>query len=189
MPDLTPTTPLGSTEVRSVRHGVLSLEENSGLALASLALRRGVDKPAPFGLFLPGPGGWVENTEVAAFWTGPDQWMFEAPGRAESDFAADLSQRCPHNSVTDQTDGFVAFEIRSSNGEPAILSLMAKLVNLDPARITPGSASRTGFKHMSVFVIRRAPDHLAVLGMRSAATTLWHELETAIARQTAVPLP
>jgi sarcosine oxidase subunit gamma len=36
---------------------------------------------------------------------------------------------------------------------------------------------------MSVFVIRRAPDRLAILGMRSAAETLWHVIETASRRQ------
>ena len=35
---------------------------------------------------------------------------------------------------------------------------------------------------MSVFVIRRSEDRLAVLGMRSAAGTLWHVLDAAAKR-------
>lgn len=183
MPDLKPTTALGGETARTLRVGALRLEENSGLALASLALRRGgAGQPAPFGLSLPGPGGWAGNDVAAAFWTGPDQWMIEGPGRAGSDFAADLVRRCPSGSVTEQTDAFVAFEIQSAAGEPPILALMSKLVNLHPARLAPGSATRTGLEHMNAFIVRRATDQLAILGMRSAARTLSYALETAISR-------
>lgn len=182
MPDLKPATALGGDVPRSVRHGALLLEENSDLALASLALRRGARRPAPFGIVLPGPGQWIANEAVSAFWTGQDQWMVEAAGRAEADFAGELAAACPGSSVTEQTDGFVVFEIRSDAGEAAILALMAKLVNLDAARFPAGSATRTGIEHMSVFVIRRAPAHLALLGMRSAAASLWHALEAAASR-------
>ncbi len=182
MPDLKPLTALGGDAARTIRHGVLSLEENDRLSLASLALRRGTAQPQPFGLSLPGPGCWAQLNDVAAFWSGPDQWMIEGTGRAESDFAADLAALCPGCSITDQTDGFAAFEIHSTGGEPPILRLMSKLVNINSARFPPGSATRTGLEHMSVFVIRRAPDRLAVLGMRSAAETIWHALETAIRR-------
>ncbi|MER9469362.1 sarcosine oxidase subunit gamma [Mesorhizobium sp. M0482] len=182
MSDLKPATALGYETPRSLAVGTLSLEENTGLALASLALRRGTIQPAPFGLTLPGTGAWASNDQISAFWTGPDQWMIEASGRAETVFASELSALCPSCSITEQTDGFVAFEIRSATGEVKIAALMAKLVNLDPASFAAGSASRTGLEHMSVFVIRRAPDHLAILGMRSAAATLWHILETSISR-------
>lgn len=183
MPDLTPLTALGGATARIVTHGTLTLEENTGLALASLALRRDGKEPAPFGLRLPGPGRWVGNDNAAALWTGPGQWLLEGPGRAEIDFAAEVAAACPGCSVTEQTDGFAAFEVRSAAGEAPILALMAKLVNLDPSRFGPGTATRTGLEHMSVFVIRRAADRLAVIGMRSAAATLWHALETSAARQ------
>ena len=182
MPDLKPITALGGSAARTVKYGALTLEENTGLGLASLALRRGSAEPAPFGLGLPGPGLWAGNDSAAALWTGPGQWLVEGPGRAEGDFAAEVSAACPGGSVTEQTDGFVAFEVRSVTGEAPILALMGKLVNLDPARFGPGTATRTGLEHMSVFVIRRAADRLAIVGMRSAAGTLWHALETAVQR-------
>lgn len=182
MPDLIPLTALGGTAPRSVTHGALTITENPGLALASLALRRGGGEPAPFGLALPGPGHWSQTGGVAAFWTGPGQWMLEAEGRAESDFAAEVAAACHGCSITEQTDAFVAFEIDSATGAAPILALMAKLVNLDTVAFAPGHATRTGFEHMSVFVIRRAERRLALLGMRSAAETLWHALETAAAR-------
>lgn len=180
MPDLKPTAALGGETARGLHRGALTLEENAGLALASLALRRETAQPAPFGLTLPGVGGWAANDRVSAFWTGPGQWMIEGHGLAESDFAAEVAAECPGCSVTEQTDGFVAFEIRSTAGEPAIVALMEKMVNLDPARLAAGSATRTGLEHMSVYVIRRAPDRLAILGMRSSAASLWHAIEKAV---------
>lgn len=182
MADFRAVTALGTDLPRSFCHGPFSLVENADLALASLALRRGVGQPVPFDVTLPGPGGWVRKGSVSAFWTGPDQWMIEAEERAESDFARELAAVCPGCSLTEQTDGFVAFEIRADRGETPILALMSKLVNLDPARFPAGSATRIGLEHMSVFAIRRTPAHLAIVGMRSAAETLWHVLETAIFR-------
>lgn len=183
MPDLKPTTALGAQTPRHVRHGSLRLEENWGLALASLSLRSGAMVPSPFDLTLPGPGKWVRQGSVSAFWVGQGQWMIEAEDRAETDFAAELAGLCPSCSITEQTDGFVAFEIYSEAGEAPIVALMQKLVNLDASAFEAGSATRTGMDHMSVFVIRRAPDRLAILGMRSAAESLWHGIETAIRRQ------
>jgi heterotetrameric sarcosine oxidase gamma subunit len=183
VPDLKPTTALGGQTPMTARHGALRIEENTMLALASLALRRGASEPSTFGLTLPGPGKWIANGKVSALWTGQDQWLIEAVDRAETDFAAELSALCPASSVTEQTDGFVAFEIGSDKGEAPIAALMRKLVNLDPLAFGAGSATRTGMEHMSVFVIRRAPERLAIIGMRSAAQTLWHVIETAARRQ------
>ena len=41
---------------------------------------------------------------------------------------------------------------------------------------------RSGLEHTSVFVIRRSPTGVAMLGMRSMAGSFWHALETAAAR-------
>lgn len=179
--DLTPICALGAAVPQTRRIGAISLTENANLGLASLALRRGGAAP-DIGFALPGPGGWATGTGIAAFWTGPDQWMVEFPGRAAEDVAAGLAG--PGVSVTEQTDGFAAFEITAP--EPVLVALMAKLVNVDPVRFGPGSATRTGFHHMSIFVIRRAADQLAVLGMRSAAGTIWHALIDAAEQQEAL---
>lgn len=182
MPDLIPTTALGGRTPARVVAGELALEENSSLGLASIALRRDGTQPVPFGLSLPEPGGHVTNGSVGAFWLAPGQWMIEGDGQAESDFAAIVKAEAPSCSVTEQTDGFVVFEIRSSAGETPIIRLMEKLVNLDPARFGPSSATRTGLEHMTVFILRRAVDRMAIIGMRSAAGSLWHALEVAVTR-------
>ena len=183
MPDLAPLTALGATAPRSATFGALTLTETPDIALASLALRRGTAQPTPFGLALPGPGHWVQGGDHAALWTAPGQWLIEAPGRAESDFAAKLAQIAPGCSVTDQTDGWVCIEITSTAGATPIVRLMEKLVNIDTARFTPGSATRTGLEHQGVILIRRAEERLAVWGMRSLAGSLWHALETAAQRR------
>ncbi|HWK66339.1 MAG TPA: sarcosine oxidase subunit gamma [Rhizobiaceae bacterium] len=182
MADLDAFTALGADSARTLLRGTLTIEENPGLALASLALRRGAVRPTPFDLALPAPGRWTGAGPVCAFWIAPDQWMIGADGQAESDFAAELATRCPGCSVTEQTDGFVAYEIRSSSGDASIIALLAKLVNIDPVELQAGRALRTGLEHQSVYIIRRAADHLAILGMRSFAEALWHALETARSR-------
>lgn len=183
MTDLVAVTALGAAAPATARFGALELAEDPGLALASLALRDGATPPGLPGLVLPGPGGWAQGAELAAFWTGPGQWMIEGPGLAETDFAGRVAALAPGASVTEQTDAWVAFDIASAGGEGPILRLMEKLVNIDLAGFGPGRATRTGLEHMSVFVIRRAADRLTVLGMRSAAGSLWHALGAAAARQ------
>jgi sarcosine oxidase subunit gamma len=175
-------TALGATAARVATLGALTLTENADLALASLALRKGAASPTPLGLTLPQPGFWVEGSSVAAFWTGPDQWMIEAEGRAEDDFASELCAEAPDCSITEQTDGFVCFEIASDAGSAPIIRLLEKLVNINLVDFPTGRATRTSFEHMAIFVIRRAEDHVALLGMRSAADSLWHAVETAAAR-------
>ena len=182
MTDLSPLTALGTPVAETVTFGALILRENATVALASVSLRRGAATPAPFGLVLPAPRGWVRGDGVGAFWTGPGQWMIEGEGRAAEDFAAALVAHCPGCSVTEQTDGFVVFEMVSSAGPAPIDRLLERLVNIDTGAFGPGSATRTGFEHMSIFVIRRAAERLAVLGLRSAAGSIWHGLTGAAER-------
>lgn len=177
MTDLTPICALGGAQAQVQRFGSLTLAENDGLALASLA---GATGASPFGLDLPGPGRCCAGDGVAAFWTGPDQWMIEAPDKAVHDFAAAVKAQAPNALVSEQTDAWVAFEITSCDGAAPVLALLEKLANIDLESFGPGAATRTGLHHMNVFVIRRAEDRLAVIGMRSLADTLWHALaETA----------
>ncbi|TNE66757.1 MAG: sarcosine oxidase subunit gamma [Rhodobacteraceae bacterium] len=182
MTDLTPITALGGTVARTEVFGALTISENAGLGLASLSLRAGQEVPQPFGLMLPGVGKAVSMGDYAAFWTGRGQWMIEAAGKAEVDFAAMLKSEVPECSVTEQTDGFTAFEIASTQGAGSIEALMNKLVNIEPKAFGPGQATRTGLEHMTVFLIRRAEDRLAVIGMRTLAGSLWHALAVAARR-------
>ena len=182
MPDLTASTALGDHVPRTVTHGGLTLEENTSRALASLTLQRGGMQPMPFGLHLPAPGGWASSERIAALWTGVGQWMIEGEGQAETDFAGEIAAQCPGCAVTEQTDGFVSFEVRATAEASLIQALTEKLLNLNPSRLKPGMGCRTAFHHMNVFVIRRSQLQMTIMGMRSAAASIWHELETAAAR-------
>ena len=181
MTDLTSITALGEQGARSEDFGVLQIAENTNLALASLALRAGQVMPAPFGLTLPETGKWIAQDGTAAFWVGPGQWMIEADGRADEDFAAILKDEVPGCSVTEQTDGWVCFEVTAQSAG-SIEALMEKLVNLDPVRLSPGAAVRTGLEHMSVYLVRRSETRVAVLGMRTLADALWHAIATVATR-------
>lgn len=180
--DLEPLTALGGVAPRSAAFGELTLRENAGLALASLALRKGQVTPAPFGLALPDVGGTVYTAPYGAFWMGQGQWMISADGLGDTDFATSLKTEVPEMSVTEQTDGFVAFDIQSQSGAAPIHHLMNKLVNIDPKTLGSGQATRTGLEHMTVFLIRHSEVHLTVLGMRSLAGSLWHALTVAADR-------
>ena len=182
MPDLAPMTAFGRAEARRRRFGPMVLSENVILGLASLALRRDAVQPEPKGLRLPGPGLWAEGAECSAFWIAPDQWMIEVEDAAEVDFERDLKAAVPGSAVTGQTDGWVVIDITSEAGPRPLERALEKLVNLDLHHFGPGSATRTGLEHMSVFVIRRSPTHVTILGMRSAAGSLWHAIEAAVSR-------
>lgn len=179
MTDLSPVTALGDSAPRCARFGALTLSENTGLALASLALRKGQAVPAPFGLALPDVARAVSSGSYGAFWIGRGQWMIEGEGLAETDFAAALQAQVPGYTVTEQTDGFVAVEIVSDSGGAPLERLLSRLVNIDLKTLEPGCCLRTGLEHMSVFLIRRSDTRLAVIGMRSLAGSLWHALSNA----------
>jgi heterotetrameric sarcosine oxidase gamma subunit len=182
VPELVALTAFGRTDARRIRFGSLVLAEEVSIGLASLAVRRGAAPPHVEGTQLPEAGAWVEGSTISAFWTGPAQWMIEAKSRAQDDLEKDLRAAIPEAAVTEQTHGWVILEIRSEVGPRPIERAMEKLVNCDLARLAPGRATRTGIEHMNVFVIRRSPEILAVLGTRSMADSLWHALETAVAR-------
>nr|WP_234893625.1 sarcosine oxidase subunit gamma [Agrobacterium vitis] len=173
---------LDAATPRFASFAALEIREKLDLALASLTLRRNTVAPQPFGLDLPGPGRWVADQGVGAFWTGPGQWMVEAEGRAEEDFAADLKGAAGGCSVTEQTGGWVAVDILSRAGTGPVEALLAKLINIDLAAFGPGCATRTVLDHMTCFVIRRSETHVAVLGARSFSVSLWHALEIASSR-------
>jgi sarcosine oxidase gamma subunit len=84
--------------------------------------------------------------------------------------------------VTEQTDGWVAFDIFSKNGTKPIANICEKLVNIDVNALKPGTAVRTALHHMSVYLIRRRDDQITVIGMRTLAGALCHTLQTTALR-------
>ncbi|MBU2937180.1 MULTISPECIES: sarcosine oxidase subunit gamma [Pacificibacter] len=181
MTDLTPITALGASAPRSQDFGAYTLRENSALALVSLAIARCATPPTPFGLTLPSAGCCTTHADYTAFWTSPDQWMITAENLGETDFAATVQNEVPDARLTEQTDGWVAFDITAET-DGQIGAVLSRVANLPLIDLTPGKAVRTGFDHMSIFLVRRSERHVTVIVMRTLAVTLWHALETILQR-------
>lgn len=180
MTDLFPTTALGAQSPEITRIGALTITETPGLALASVALRRGAEVPSILlGTPLPGPGGWAGGNGMTAIWTGPGQWLVAAPDRAETDFAGALAERLGTAvSVTEQTDGWVAFQVAGPN----LPALLERLCNIDLAGFGPGRATRTLIEHLGCLVVREGAEAAIILGARSSAGSLHHTLCAAARR-------
>ncbi|WP_339115312.1 sarcosine oxidase subunit gamma [Thioclava sp. GXIMD2076] len=176
--DLIALTALGETAPKVETFGSMTLTERPDIALASLAMRRGQSLSELAGMVLPAPGALAQGAGLTAFWAGQGQWMIEGPSRAHEDFAAWVKTQAEGASVTEQTDGWVAFDVTGEDVE----ALLERLVNLPDAAKATGMATRTGLHHMSVFLLRLAPDHCRIWGMRSYAGSLWHTLNEAAAR-------
>ena len=175
MPDhrLKPLTPLGQTETQSVTIGPVTIVENVGLALASLATRQGRQADVARGakllkMVLP-PAG---RSSDSALWLGPDQWMIEAPFATHEDIAGYLKATFGDAaSITEQTDAWARFDVTG----PDLHAMFERLCNLDTRAMKPGCGTRTVIEHLGCYVTCKA-EGLTVLGPRSSAKSLFHAL-------------
>lgn len=178
MPDhrLKPLTPLGHIVPQTDSIGPVTITENTGVALASVATRKGrgedVAKAAQgLGIELPVPGYASTN----ALWLGPDQWMIEARFDTHEDIVAYLQPAFGDAaSITEQTDAWVRFDVTGTD-LPAMFEL---LCNLDTRAMQPGQGTRTVIEHLGCYVTCRATG-FTILGPRSSAKSLHHALNIA----------
>lgn len=180
MTDLEPTTALGHTDPKHCQIGDLTLQEDEGLVLASLAIGPGQTVPQPFGVTLPDVEKISCSNDVLMFWIGPNKWMVARESKPQNDLAAELKSTLPGYAVTVQTDGFVVIHVTGPKN--LLQELLTKLVNIDRDALAPGCAVRTSLDHMTVFLLRKDEKTLTLLGMRSFASSLWHALTTACER-------
>lgn len=184
MPDhrLKPLTPLGHTTPQTDTIGPITITENTTIALASLATRRGRDEDVAraakaLNITLPTPGHASEN----ALWLSPGQWMIEAPFASHEDIVAYLKPVFGDAaSFTEQTDAWVRFDLTGDN----LHGLFERLSNLDTRAMKPGDGTRTVIEHLGCYVICKA-DGFTILGPRSSAKSLHHALITGSAVQRA----
>ncbi|WP_413208049.1 sarcosine oxidase subunit gamma [Rhodospirillum sp. A1_3_36] len=170
----------GAAEPRIRTIGAYRVVERTDLALSSLAARvewTDVHNPSTtiLGCPLPGVGGLREDAGVTTFWTGPDQWMVMAPLQTHEDLAADLTSALGERAaVTDQTDGWVAFDLTGEGLE----TVLEGLTSLDIRAMGAGGAARTVMEHMGCFLLCRDPGRAYTLLVgRSFAVSLAHALE------------
>lgn len=175
-------TALGGNQAQvDVIHG-LTISECPDWAIASVAARKGMEKPLAtafkkaFSIALPTPVKSNSKDSVTVFWTGPNQYFVEAPiadneGLAER-LAAALKQTA---SVTDQTDGWVRFDVQGTGPS----DVFERLCILDTRALETGAVSRTALEHTGCFILCRARDHFSVYGPRSTAASIHHALVAA----------
>ncbi|SMX47586.1 sarcosine oxidase subunit gamma [Maliponia aquimaris] len=125
---------------------------------------------AAHGVALPAPGRVVEGEGVLCGWTGRGQVFLAGPAPDEG-----LARFA---SVTDQSDAWAVVELSGAGIEDVLARLVP--IDLRPAAFSEGSAARTLCQHMTVTVWRVGPG-LRVMGFRSMARTLAHEIADAMA--------
>ena len=178
---LHPLTPLGHAAPEVTSIGPVTITENTGVALASLATRRGREADVATaaqaaGIPQPGPGQAEKAALYGAIWLGEQQWMIEAPFETHEDIAAILKPIFGDAaSITEQTDAWVRFDVVA----PDLAALFERLCNYDLRSKAPGSATRTVIDHLGCYVVLRAPELVSVIGPRSSAHALRHALITA----------
>ncbi len=174
-------TALGNPTAQSDTIGAVTITENPGTALASLASRLGREAEvaslaATAGIPLPGPGRSAAAVPYGALWLGPEQWMIEAPFASHEDIAAILKPIFGEAaSITEQTDAWVRFDVTAAN----LPGYFERLCNFDLVRAGAGAATRTVIDHLGCYIIRRSDTLVSLLGPRSSAHSLHHALTTA----------
>lgn len=179
MHDLTPTPALGAA-IQTI--GSVTIAENTGVALASVAARNG--RAADCGVVLnnvlgavPDIGKAVLHDPEAGFWVGPDQWMIGAPMDTHEDIAEQLKNKLGDAaSVTEQSGAWVVFDV-TGEGMPDMCEI---LCNIPIRKMVAGDVQRTMIHQLGCFVIRRDDaNHIRILGPRASARSLHHALTSA----------
>ncbi|WP_395543787.1 sarcosine oxidase subunit gamma [Neotabrizicola sp. sgz301269] len=180
MHDLAALTPLGASAPKILQIGAVTISEVVDRALASVSCRQGKQAAfeaaarALFGLDLPAPGHSASGATWSLIWTGPEQWFAEAPFASHEDIARIVKDGLGDSaSVTEQTDGWVRFDIEGAG----VVMLMERLCPVPARRMDTGAATRTLMEHMGCLVICRSKGrHFSLLAPRSFAGSLHHAL-------------
>lgn len=182
MHDLVAITALGGTERRIDTIAGVTCTERPDVALASVAARLGQDGKArkALGKLIGAPAPEVEcfdGTVPAAFWTGPDQWMVEAPFETHENLAQDVKKGVGKSaSVTEQTDAWTRFDLIGDG----VLAVLELLCPIDTRKMQSGHAKRASIHHLGCVVLCRSADDFSIYGPRASAGTLHHALVTAM---------
>ncbi|MCB2049033.1 MAG: sarcosine oxidase subunit gamma [Novosphingobium sp.] len=161
----------------------LTVSERTGLGIATVMARRGVDAAAigaVLGCALPGGPGWRNGGDLSAIGTGPGTWLVMTE-TGSGDFAEDLTQRFRGlASVTDQSSAYAVF--RLSGHDARTLLQRGVSIDLHPAAFAPGSAATSMISHIGVIFWQMddAPTY-EVAVFRSLAGSFRHWLDSVAA--------
>lgn len=157
-------------------YGDVSLSEVEMTRLTSLAAFKGQDKAlsealkAAHGMALPAVNRATGREGGRAIWFGQGQVMLLGP---EPDAALGRSA-----AMTDQSDAWALLRLEGAGAE----DVLARLVPLDLRQsvFKRGHTARSQLQHMMVSITRVGDNAFLLMGFRSMAKTLVHDLETAM---------
>ncbi len=182
MHDLVAITALGGSDPRVDTVGSVTCTEVPAVALASVAARADREAEASkalaklIGVSTPDVGQFAGDV-VSAFWTGPDQWMVEAPFDTHEELAHETKNSVGDTaSVSEQTDAWTRFDLEGSG----VLAVLELLCILDCRKMETGKAARTSIHHLGCFVLCRAANSFSLYGPRSSAGSLHHAIVAAM---------
>lgn len=180
--DLAPITAFGLAEPTVFATQSCQLTERPDIALASVAARLGLEGSFRsvitdlLGVEAPEPAAWLASDIYSAFWMGPDQWMFSADFSYMEDIAARLKVSFGETaSITEQTDGWVAFDL--SGEVEAVLELVC---NVDMRTRSEGYVTRVSIHHTSCFLLIEASDRVRFYAPRASAGSVCHGISQAM---------
>jgi heterotetrameric sarcosine oxidase gamma subunit len=164
----------------------LVVRECVGERTASLVARRGQAQRvadaalAAFGVPLPTTPRAVPGRGATFVWTGPAQWLVEAPASAEDIEVLLAGPFGGLASICEQSDSRVVLEVAG----PRVRDVLAKglPIDLHPERFRSGDVALTAVAHVSVQLrqISDGPSYrLAVV--RSYFGSVWHWLSSSAA--------
>ena len=155
--------------------GTVLREEDLGV-LTALAPYRGREKALAaaldeaHGLALPGPNRATGKTGLRAIWFGRAHVLLVGP--------APDPRLAEQAALTDQSDAWAAVRLEGATAE----EVLARLVPLDlrAAQFKRGHTARSQLMHLNVSITRIGEKAFLILGFRSMAVTLVHDLKTAM---------
>lgn len=170
MPELIAKLPLGTAPVTV---GTVTLSELPLPRMTSVAPFNGKDKAVAkalkaMGLTFPAPNMTVRKGDAEILWTSRGQAFLIGPDPAP---LAGLA------ALTDQTDGWAAFELTGTGA----VDVLARLVPVDCAAIAPDGSLRTQLVHIGLVLTRRDRG-FRLMVFRSMARSAWHEIEDSMHR-------
>jgi len=156
--------------------GTVTLSEEDAVAMTSLAPYQTREKElsaalkAAHGLGFPAPGRSIGKAGARVIWFSQGQALLIGP---EPD--ATLNQFA---ALSDQSDAWAVVRLQGKGAA----DVLARLVPLDlrPASFKRGHTARTNLAHMMASLTKTGENAFQIMVFRSMATTLVHDLKTAM---------
>lgn len=127
------------------------------------------------GMAVPQPGRATGKSGARAIWFGLDQTLLVGP-KADAGLGA-------YASVVDQSDAWSVLRLDGDGTEEVLARWVP--VDLRRAQFKRGHTVRSDLGHMQVSITRISENAFWIMGFRSMAATLVHELSIAMAAVTA----